>query len=326
MRVKASRSLHQQTHQFPCPYCRKNFTDVLQHLNHRDSKCGSWFALSPPLKNLAPPCSLDPHNFMDETDSTYEMDSTYDTYPPPPIVNPEHARDASPNHPQLLQIEFSTAGKIYGHMKTFVDRFNDDKHASYWTQNPYYPFADQEEWELGSFLLGSGLSIQKVDEFLKLKLVSHLYHPFPSLADLFSDQDYWSHIPLSKGTTKPIEILPTVPEWNFKNVSLTGHATKEPTLLFYRYALNCVEYLFSNPLFADEIDFCPVQLYHDLEQMVCVYTEWMSGKKAWDMQVRSRLSSHIQWSYHPVGDASRWCNTPWCYPLLRQDQHLCYDR
>jgi hypothetical protein len=55
------------------------------------------------------------------------------------------------------------------------DRFNDDKYAPYRTQNPYYPFADQEEWELGSFLLGSGMSMQKVDEFLRLKLVLYFF-------------------------------------------------------------------------------------------------------------------------------------------------------
>ena len=53
-------------------------------------------------------------------------------------------------------------------------------------------------------------------------------------------------------------MLPAVPEWKLKSVSLTGHATKEPMFLFYRDTLDCVEYLFGNPLFANRIDFCPI--------------------------------------------------------------------
>jgi len=53
-------------------------------------------------------------------------------------------------------------------------------------------------------------------------------------------------------------MLPSVPEWKFKIITLTGHATKEPMLLFYRNALDCVEYLFGNPVFTGKIDFCPV--------------------------------------------------------------------
>ena len=56
--------------------------------------------------------------------------------------------------------------------------------------------------------------------------------------------------------------------------------------LFYRDALDCVEYLLGNPLFSDHIDFCPVRLYRDAERTIRVYTEWMTGNAAWEMQVR----------------------------------------
>jgi len=36
----------------------------------------------------------------------------------------------------------------------------------------YYPFSNAAEWELASFLLSSDLSMRKIDELLKLKLVS----------------------------------------------------------------------------------------------------------------------------------------------------------
>ena len=55
-----------------------------------------------------------------------------------------------------------------------------------------------------------------------------------------------------------MELLPIVPDWKVKKVGITGYATREPTFLFYCDSLECVEYLFGNPLFADSMDFHPV--------------------------------------------------------------------
>jgi hypothetical protein len=84
-----------------------------------------------------------------------------------------------------------------------------------------------------------------------------------------------------------MELLPKVPDWKVKKVGITGYATREPTFLFYRDSLDCIEYLLGNPMFADSMDFCPVRLYQDAEQTIRVYTEWLTGNAAWDMQVRS---------------------------------------
>ena len=73
--------------------------------------------------------------------------------------------------PRLFQTVFPNAGKIYGQAKTSMDRFNEDRYTPYRVQNPHYPFADKEEWEVASFLLRSGMSMQNMDEFLRLKLV-----------------------------------------------------------------------------------------------------------------------------------------------------------
>ena len=82
-----------------------------------------------------------------------------------------------------------------------------------------------------------------------------------------------------------MEMLPNVPDWKVKKISLVGHATREPMFLFYRNALDCVEYLLGNPLFSDCMDFCPIRLYQDAERTIHVYTEWMTGDAAWQMQV-----------------------------------------
>lgn len=55
--------------------------------------------------------------------------------------------------------------------------------------------------------------------------------------------------------------------------------------LYYRDALDCLEFLFSNPLFAGHIDFCPRRVYTTAEKLVRVYSEWMTADSAWEMQV-----------------------------------------
>lgn len=84
-----------------------------------------------------------------------------------------------PRHqPHVQRVEFPGAAKTYGRTKTFMDHFDDDKYSGLRTTNPYYPFAGKNDWELGSFLLSSGLSMRKIDDFLRLKMVG-LTVPYP---------------------------------------------------------------------------------------------------------------------------------------------------
>ena len=55
---------------------------------------------------------------------------------------------------------------------TFMDRFDKDRFAGERKQNIYYPFADRDDWEMGYWLLNSGLSMAAINKFLSLKLVS----------------------------------------------------------------------------------------------------------------------------------------------------------
>ena len=72
---------------------------------------------------------------------------------------------------------YPRAAKIVKQGKTFMDLFDEDIHASKCVKNVYYPFASADKWELASFLLKSGLSIDAIDEYLKLQLVSGVHIP-----------------------------------------------------------------------------------------------------------------------------------------------------
>lgn len=55
--------------------------------------------------------------------------------------------------------------------------------------------------------------------------------------------------------------------------------------LYYHDPLECVEFLFSNSLFAGRMDYSPRQLYKTAEKLEQVYNEWMTADSAWEMQV-----------------------------------------
>jgi hypothetical protein len=95
-------------------------------------------------------------------------------------------------------------------------------------------------------------------------------------------------LPLSFRTAKQLrglaEMLPAGPQWKCKPWN-TSHATKKPVKIFYRDAIECLESLFNNPLLSDAIRFAPFRLFRTAQKLVRVYTEWLTGNAAWDMQV-----------------------------------------
>ena len=153
-----------------CPSCNKRFSDVLRHLNHRESKCANWF------NTTIPRHSSPPHHHGHSTEDLIDppiSDNFSNTQQPPP---PSHRQ------PCVQCVEFPGAAKTFGRMKTFMDRFDDDRYSGFRTTNIYYPFSGKDEWELGSFLLSSGLPMRKINDFLRLKMV---ISPTPSLATAY---------------------------------------------------------------------------------------------------------------------------------------------
>ena len=168
-----------------------------------------------------------------------------------------------------------------------MDHFNDDKHSGLRVENIYYPFAGKDEWELASFLHSSGLLMRKINDFLKLKLVitNHVY-PSAIFHHNFQVKDARVSFSTAKVLCGRMEMLPSIPDWKSKKISITGYPTSELMYLFYHDALDCIKYVSGNPLFANHMDFSPTRLYQDMEQTICLYSEWMTGDATWDMQVR----------------------------------------
>ena len=66
------------------------------------------------------------------------------------------------------------AACMYGPGTTFMDKFDCDKYADWHMHNIYYPFSSWSDWQLGAWLLCSHLSMESINQFLHLNLVSIL--------------------------------------------------------------------------------------------------------------------------------------------------------
>jgi len=79
---------------------------------------------------------------------------------------------------EILQEQFiefhSCAGKKYSRGQTFLERFDDDKHAPERSANLFFPFASKEDWQVGAWLSRSRLSMAAIDSFLSLPMVGYL--------------------------------------------------------------------------------------------------------------------------------------------------------
>ncbi|KAI6007996.1 hypothetical protein EDC04DRAFT_2582313 [Pisolithus marmoratus] len=106
-----------------------------------------------------------------------------------------------------------------------------DPYSSFHHTNLYYPFANLNDWEMANFLLGSKLSMAKIDEFLSLCLV-HSHPPFC-----------------------PYHTL-VLSCWNYHIVTMP-HATKSPAILYFHDPLKCIEALFNHPYYADHMIYTP---------------------------------------------------------------------
>ena len=80
------------------------------------------------------------------------------------------------------------------------------------------------------------------------------------------------------------EILPLGPSWKSK-LWPTFIPTKQKLFLYYRDPIDCLQSILHNPLVQDYIEFDPFQLFWSAEGAMRVYTEWLSGNAAWEMQV-----------------------------------------
>ncbi|KAG1885867.1 uncharacterized protein F5891DRAFT_890093, partial [Suillus fuscotomentosus] len=152
---------------------------------------------------------------------------------------------------------------------TFLDLFDADEYAECRKENLFYPFASKEEWEVANFLLCSPLSMAAINQFLELPMECM------GKGRIFGIE--------TRESLHRAEMLPKGPSWKCQAIP-SPNLTKSPIRLFWRDPVECLESLFSNPLFHDQLDFVPRRIYTTSARLLRVYSEWLTGNSAWEIQ------------------------------------------
>ena len=145
-----------QIPRFYCPTCSKHFdteSNLSRHRNHRLSPC-----YGKKVKRVDAP-------FIDETPSQdLDMDTRKESIDFSNLsCSPSLTSFLTVNHP-------SPPVTVEGGL-SFMDNFDQDTHSKCRDDWPFYPFASRMEWELACHLSTSGMSLNKIDEQLKLECV-----------------------------------------------------------------------------------------------------------------------------------------------------------
>ncbi|KAG2364150.1 hypothetical protein BDR07DRAFT_1482871 [Suillus spraguei] len=136
-----------------------------------------------------------------------------------------------------------------------MDKIEDDQYAYRQKINPYYPFQDKGEWELGNSVL-------------EVEMFDDPNHAKP----LFTMKDHLLNW---------VDSLPSFVPWKVSKSEFKGYKTVHPVELVWCDVLDVVKQLFSDPTFANHMTFHPhvanIKNQHE-------YGDYMSADMAWKIQ------------------------------------------
>ncbi|KAF7344304.1 hypothetical protein MVEN_01722000 [Mycena venus] len=169
------------------------------------------------------------------------------------------------------------AGEWRERCKTYFQKLRDEQKDA--GNAPWYPFETEDEWELAKWLMTSGLSQKKTDEYLKLKVVRE------RMKLSFSN---------NRAFLKFVDALPAGPQWYCHAFELEGdeldadqNPKKETVEMWYRDPLECVKELLGNPSFAGKQGYKPIRVFKrfkDGQYSNREFTEMWTADWWWEIQ------------------------------------------
>ena len=166
-------------------------------------------------------------------------------------------------------------------------------------QEPWSPFANEEEWELARWLMSAGVSQAKVDEFLKLPIVSAIIQV--NLHYLCGSQKTQKRTKPSyhnkRALLEKIDALPDVPGWTCEVFEITGDQVDirdasgkrkltEEVELWRRDPVECIRELIGNPAFRKHMRFEPERVFTDAQCKNVKFDNMWTCEWWWNLQVR----------------------------------------
>ena len=158
-----------------CPSCGKGgfatHDAVSRHMSQPRSGCSTW---SDGLIRICEDLSMDPDG-SNHRHTTHEQlgQGIVDEFGPCQVDGDEEMLDtADEDDSESNPIEyFPGAAQAFQGGSTFLNKFAADEFSNHRSSNTYYPFASRGDWQMGSWLLRSGLSMSAINTFLSLDLV-----------------------------------------------------------------------------------------------------------------------------------------------------------
>ena len=289
-----------------CPICWKDFQTqgrCSQHLNQPNGKCHASLALYPYLLK-ARRSTAETNENTENVNSADEAggqadDQAMDLDYQPPVEEAPHLHEpdrnirSKPVHAPApkgpCHEYYPGAARTNGKEPTFLEAFlENDEHSHERKFNTYYPFASADEWEFVAFVNSTKLTLSQIDEFLKLRLVRKFFLRLSRLLIPFQTAKMHLSFTSAKDLRSRIESLPAGPKWKATPWK-TPYPTKKPLTLYYRDPVECLQALLSNPLVQDHIHYTPFRLWESADKLMRIYTEWLSGDHAWEIQVSHAL-------------------------------------
>ncbi|KAJ7812872.1 hypothetical protein B0H14DRAFT_3112207 [Mycena olivaceomarginata] len=183
--------------------------------------------------------------------------------------------------------------------KTYFQKLRDEQKDA--GNAPWYPFESEDEWELAKWLMTSGLSQKKTDEYLKLKAVRERMKPS------FSN---------NRTFLKFVDALPPGPQWYCHAFELEGdeldgdqNPKKETVEMWYRDPLECVKELLGNPSFAGKQGYKPIRVFKrfkDGQYSNREFTEMWTADWWWEIQLTRFSGDQQAWPvYLTIGNIEK---------------------
>ena len=270
-----------------CPSCCKTFpnnTRLLQHMNQPRGHCITGRLLTNTRSFLFPDLGADSDVGGGEDDDDWqyisqELDGS-GFEEAPNFMGGTQIGDPDP----FIEC-YPGASANYGRGHTFMDTFNADRFSSERQSNLFYPFSSKAEWEFASWLANSGLSMATIDKCLSLDIVCSSPDLHTSSADaIFQIKSLMLSFRTARALRKLIELLPSGPQWKHRSIKPES-PVKHDFQLFYRDAIECLQHLLHSPSLSGQIEFVPKKIYSAADRMERIYTEWLTGDRAWELQV-----------------------------------------
>ena len=163
-----------------CPNCGKgsfaSHDAVSRHMGQSRSGCSTWFNDLVHIQEYSTGRSYDDSN-NSRTMSIDRPPGGGDNFFESEVSGDEQMLDGhqDENFQAGYTEYFPGATQTYSGGSTFTNKFDMDEFSSQQTLNIYYPFASRGDWELGSWLLRSSLSMSAINSLLSLILVCVSY-------------------------------------------------------------------------------------------------------------------------------------------------------